>query len=169
MEYSLPYSPSFTREFLEKSLKKRFFKKPYDRFMWWRSFTPKNKPLTNRHPFLDRIKNGDFDAPPYLYEVQLAEHRMNEKYIECKGDYTVWNHSTSVDKARIKRLHADYEKEETRKLEEIKRGFLVTFKMTADQYDKEVINTGAKDLEAFYYRMEKKYGTYWKPMAKVNF
>ena len=84
-------------------------------------------------------------------------------------DFGLWNSETSIDKARIKRLHADYEKEEARKLQEIKRGFLITFKMTSEQYDKEVVNTGAKDLEAFYYRMKKKYGTYWKPMEETVF
>jgi len=97
-------------------------------------------------------------------EMQLAEHKMNEKYIECDGDYTIWNKETSIDKARIKRLHDDHEKEEARKLEEIRKQFTIAFKMTAEDYDKEVMNTGAKDLEDFYYKMEKKYGTYWQPM-----
>ena len=160
----LPFNPTQPKAFLEKYLSKRYFKKPYDRFMWWRSYTPKNKPLPNRSTFLQKIKNGDYDIGPYLMEVQLVQHRMNEKFVECDGDYTVWNHATSVDKARIKRLHADHEKEEAKKLEDIRRQFTIVMKMTAEQYDKEVMNTGAKDLEAFYYKMEKKYGTYWQPV-----
>ena len=160
----LPYSPTQPKDFLEKYLSKRYFKKPYDRFMWWRSYTTKNKPLPSRAPFIEKIKNGDYDIGPYLMEIQLVQHRMNEKFIECDGDHTVWNHATSVDKARIKRLHADHEKEEAKKLEDIRRQFTIVFKMTAKQYDKEVMNTGAKDLEAFYYKMEKKYGTYWQPV-----
>jgi hypothetical protein len=66
-------------------------------------------------------------------------------------------------------LHADHEKEEARKLEDIRRGFITAFKMTGEQYDKEVMNTGAKDLEAFYYKMEKKYGTYWQPVKVPKF
>ena len=58
MEYSLPMQPKWTRSFLERTLSKRYFKKPYDRFMWWRSYTPKNKPLDKRKPFIDRIING---------------------------------------------------------------------------------------------------------------
>jgi len=171
MPVSLPYSPKFSQEFIEKSLSKRYFKKPYDRFMWWRSYTPKNKPLHNRAPFEDKIKNGDYDIGPYLFEVMLAEHKMNEKFIEClspKGepDYGRWTAETSIDKARIKRLNQDHEKEEIKKLQEIKKGFLITLKMTSEQYDDEVINTGAKDLISFYDRMKKKYGTYWKPMSK---
>ena len=174
MGYSLPFSPKFSKEFLEKELSKRYFKKPYDRFMWWRSYTPKNKPLHKNKPFLEKIKNGDYDVGPYSFEVMLAEHKINEKFLECMSpngepDYGRFHSEISIDKARIKRLNQDHEKEENRKLEDIKRGFLTVFKMTSEQYDKEVIETGAKDLETFYNRMEKKYGTYWKPMAKVNF
>jgi|SRR6056300_1017862 hypothetical protein len=174
MPVSLPYSPKFERKFLEKSLSKRYFKKPYDRFMWWRSYTPKNKPLTNRHPFLDRIKNGDFDTGPYLFEAMLAEHKMNEKFIEClstdgEPDYGRWNAETSIDRARIKRLNEDHEKEEFNKLFEVKKNFLLTFKMTSEQYENEVTETNADDLVTFYMEMKKKYGTYWKPMKKLNF
>jgi len=173
MGYSLPYSPKFSKEFLERSLSKRYFKKPYDRFMWWRSYTPKNKPLHKNRPFIDKIRNGDFDIGPYLYEVMLAEHKMNEKFLECmtvsgEPDYGRFHSEISVDKARIKRLNADHEKEEARKLEEIKKGFLVTLKMTSEQYDEEIMNTSASKLETFYNRMEKKYGTYWKPLKKLN-
>ena len=40
--------------------------------------------------------------------------------------------------------------------------------MTKEQYEKEVINTGAKDLLTFYDRMSKKYGTNWKPLSYVG-
>jgi hypothetical protein len=63
----------------------------------------------------------------------------------------------------MKRLLDDHEKEEFRKLDDIKREFLVKFKITSEQYDKEVVNTSAKDLPDFYFRMDKKYGTYWQP------
>ena len=81
--YSLPHSPSQTRKWLEKELSKRYFKKPYDRFMWWRSYTLKNKPLDKRAPFRDKILNGDFEQGPYLLEVELAKHTMNDKFLKC--------------------------------------------------------------------------------------
>jgi len=169
MGYSLPYSPKFSKEFLEKSLSKRYFKKPYDRFMWWRSYTPKNKPLHNRATFVDKLRNGDYDVGPYLFEVMLAEHKMNEKFLECMSvngepDYGRWNSETSIDKARIKRLNQDHEKEEVKKLQEVKKGFLTTLKMTSEQYEEEILNTNAEELIDFYFEMEDKYGTYWKPL-----
>ncbi len=58
----VPFEPKWSRKWIENRLSKNYYKKPYDRFMWWRGYTPKNKPLTNRHPLRDRIANGDFDT-----------------------------------------------------------------------------------------------------------
>ena len=168
MEYSLPMQPKWTRSFLERTLSKRYFKKPYDRFMWWRSYTPKNKPLDKRKPLIDRICNGDFEAGPYLMEIELVKHTMNDKFTNCITaggdlDESKYHQESSIDRARMKRLLEDHEKEEFRKLDDIKREFLIKFKITSEQYDKEVVNTSAKDLPDFYFRMDKKYGTYWQP------
>ena len=168
MEYSLPMQPKWTRSFLERTLSKRYFKKPYDRFMWWRSYTPKNKPLDKRKPFIDRICNGDFEVGPYLMEIELVKHTMNDKFTNCITaggdlDESKYHQESSIDRARMKRLLEDHEKEELRKLDDIKREFLVKFKITSEQYDKEVVNTSAKDLADFYFRMDEKYGAYWQP------
>ena len=168
MEYSLPMQPKWTRSFLERTLSKRYFKKPYDRFMWWRSYTPKNKPLDKRKPFIDRICNGDFEVGPYLMEIELVKHTMNDKFTNCITaggdlDESKYHQESSIDRARMKRLLEDHEKEELRKLDDIKREFLVKFKITSEQYDKEVVNTSAKDLPDFYFRMDEKYGAYWQP------
>lgn len=163
---NLPYSPSHSMQWLEKFFKKHYFKKPYDRFMWWRSYTPKSKPLTNRHPFRDRIINGDLDMAPYRLEAEIVEHRMNEKWIEYgHKDTGRWNEETSVDRARRKRLLEDYDKEELKRLEEIKRGFVQTLKMSKEDYDVEVMRSSAANLITFYDRMASKYGTYWKPLS----
>ena len=164
---NLPYSPNHSVKWLENFFKADYYKKPYDRFMWWRSYTPKSKPLTNRHPFRDRILNGDFDLAPYKFEAELVEHRMNQKYIEHKGYEDTWREEIAVDKARRKRLLEDYEKEEHKRLEELKKCFLQEFKMTSKQYDREVVNTRAKDLIDFYYRMDDKFGRKAKKVQPV--
>lgn len=166
----LPYSPVHSVAWLENFFKKDYYKKPYDRFMWWRSYTPKRKPLTNRHPLKDRILNGDFDIAPYRLESELVEHRLNSRYQECTSrngevDHGRYNSEASVDKARRKRLLEDYDKEETRRLEELKKAFVLAIKMTKEQYDREVVNYTGPDLINFYYRMVDKYGTYWKPLS----
>ncbi len=152
-------------KWLVKFFKKNYFKKPYNKFMWWRSYTPKNKPLTSRHTLKERVANGDFDIAPQHFEAMLVEHRMNQKFIELKGEEDQWREQTSVDKARRKRLLEDYEKEEANRLSDLKKSFVLNFKMTKEQYDKEVVSTRSTSLIKFYEAMEKKYGTYWKPLS----
>jgi len=169
----LPHEPKQSRKWIESYLSKRYFKKPYDRFMWWRGYTPKNKPLHKNKPFIEKIKNGDYEVGPYLWEVELAKHTINDKFLKCRTtngdvDYGVFNSETSIDKARIKRLNQDHEKEEVKKLQEVKKGFLTVFKMTSEQYEEEVLNTNAEELIDFYFEMEDKYGTYWKPLKKLG-
>ena len=160
MFINLPYNPVHSLEWLEKFFKKNYNKKPYDRFMWWRSYSPKFRPLHNRVPFRDRILNGDFDMAPYKFEAEIVEHRMNQKWLD--GGYkdgAKFTEETSMDRARRKRLLEDFDKEETKRLEEIKKGFVNEFKMTKEQYDDEVVNSNANSLIDFYYEMETKYGS----------
>lgn len=159
---TLPFRPKWSRQWIEKKLSDRYFKKPYDRFMWWRGYTPKNKPLTSRHPLRERIANGDFEQGPYLMEVQLTYHTMNDKYQESitrggEVDYSLYHTNTSIDRARKKRLIEDHEKDEYKKLDDLRNEFLKEFKMTKEQYNKEVEKTSGTTLE-FYFQMEEKYG-----------
>ena len=154
---NLPYSPIHSKEWLEKYLKKNYYTKKYDRFMWWRSFTLRNNPLSNRHPLRDRIINGDFDLGSFVFEIELVEHRINEKFKEIGHDYVQYVEAISLDRARIKRLKEDRDKDEAKKLVELKNAFLSEFKITKEQYEKEVVKTH-KDLLTFYFKMESKYG-----------
>tara|TARA_R110000868_G_scaffold28149_3_gene105848 strand:+ start:1768 stop:2289 length:522 start_codon:yes stop_codon:yes gene_type:complete len=161
MEYKLPHQPKWSKNWIEKKLSANYFKKPYDRFMWWRSYTPKNKPLTNRHPFVDRIINGDFEVGPYLMEVELTHHSMNEKYSANTGsngvDFGKYHSESSIDRARKKRLIQDHEKEEMRKLLDLRNEFVKEFKITKDEYDLEAIETSGTTID-FYYEVADKYG-----------
>ena len=80
MDTSLPYSPTQPLDWLEDYFSKNYYKKPYDRFMWWRSFTAKTKPLSARAPLLDRIKNGDFSFAPFKFQAEIVEHQLNKKF-----------------------------------------------------------------------------------------
>ena len=155
---TLPWNPSHEIGWLERFFRKSYYKKPYDRFMWWRSYTPKNKPLGNKYPLRKRIENGDFDVSPYRFEAMLVEHRMNEKWIECRGYEDTFREAIQVDKARRTRLLEDFEKDEANRLLDLKRAFSLSLKMTKEQYDKEVVRP-SKNLLSFYDKMESKYGT----------
>jgi hypothetical protein len=158
---SVPFNPPFKKDWILRTLKKNYYKKPYDRFMWWRSFTPKNKPLSKSKPLRDRIANGDLDHAPYLFESYLAEYTMNEKYLENitrsgEVDYSKWRQETSVDGARKKRLLEDYDKEESKRLDELRLGFMKEFGIDHDTYIKEAENSSKKLLD-FYDYMSRKY------------
>ena len=64
-----------------------------------------------------------------------------------------------VTKSKLRMLKkADLvEKEEFRKLEDLRSEFLKEFKMSRDEYDSEVQKTKGTILD-FYYEMEEKYG-----------
>ena len=154
-----PYKPTHTVEWLENYLSTNYYKKKYDRFMWWRSYTPRTGPLPNNYPLRDRILNGDFDMGPFAFEVELVEHRLNERYLRLYNDPGRLRQEEQMDKARRKRLIEDRDKDEAKKLELLKRDFLREFKMTSKQYDREITQYTGPDLINFYYRMEDKFGT----------
>lgn len=151
-----PFRPTHSKAWLERYLKKNYYKKKYDRYMWWRSYTLKNPPLSSKHPLRDRILNGDFDLGPFVFEIELVEHRINEKCKDHKYEDTA-REAIQLDKARRKRLQEDRDKDEVNKLQELKKSFLFEFRMTKEQYDKEVVRPH-KDLISFYFKMEDKYG-----------
>jgi len=153
----LPYTPIHSKEWLENYLTKNYYKKKYDRFMWWRSYTLRNNPLSNKHPLRDRILNGDFDLGSYTFEIELVEHSLNEKHQKLGHDEVQLREAVQMDKARRKRLQQDRDKDEVKKLEDLKRAFLDEFKMTEKQYEREVIKPN-KDIISFYFKREDKYG-----------
>lgn len=163
----LPYKPLHEVKWLEKYLKTNYYTKKYDRFMWWRSYTARKPPLSNKHPLRDRILNGDFDIGPYIYEIEIVEHRMNERYIKWAGDEGRIREAEQMDKARHKRLQEDRDKDEVRKLEDLKKAFMFEFKMTKEQYERDISNFRGKDLITFYYRMEDKYQKYTRRLKPV--
>jgi hypothetical protein len=163
----LPYQPIKEKKWLEKYLGSNYYKKKYDRFMWWRSYTPRKAPLSNKHPLRDRILNGDFDIGSYIFEIQLAEHKMNEKFIECRGYEDTFQEAIQIDKARVKRLKEDRDKDEVNKLQDLQRAFLFEFKMTKKQYEREITNFRGKDLITFYYRMDDKYSKFARRLKPV--
>jgi hypothetical protein len=151
-----PYKPIHSVKWLENYLSTNYYKKKYDRFMWWRSYTLRNKPLSSLHPLKDRITNGDFNLGSYTFEIELVQHRINEKYIKLGHDQVQYIEAISLDNARIKRLQEDRDKDEKNKLEELKKCFLFYFKMSKEQYDKEVIKSH-KDLLTFFFKVDNKY------------
>lgn len=156
MNMILPYSPIHTIEWLEDYFSKNYYKKPYDRFMWWRSYTSKTKPLPKQAPLKDKILNGDFDLGSFTYEVEVVEHRLNKRYTELINDPGRYVEESAVDKARRKRLKEDFEKDENKKLDDLAREFSYLLGITKNQVFDELIEFNGTLIE-FYKFITKKY------------
>ena len=156
MYTNLPYKPLHSKAWLERFLKKNFYKKKYDRFMWWRQYTLRNAPLPKQSSLRAKIENGDFDMGPFQFEIELTQHRMNDKWLEHKHEDT-YREATQIDKARIKRLQEDRDKDEKSKLEELRKAFVLEFNMTTEQYDRESMRPN-KSIIGFYDKMNKRFG-----------
>lgn len=168
----LPFQPKWSRKYIEKKLSADYNKMSYNKFMWWRSYCLKNNKLSSRHPFRDRILNGDFDQGSFLLEIELVYHTMNDKYLKAttqngEVDVALWSRECSIDRGRKKRLEEDFAKDEAAKLAEIRKLFTWEFKMELSDYDNEVERSGANSLIDFYYEMEDKYGKRIKVKGKA--
>jgi hypothetical protein len=128
----------------------------YNRFMWWRRFDQKKRPLDKKAPLLDRIKNGDLEFSHYYWQALYTEIEMNEKHNECIDDQH-WIEQTRVDKQRRRRLYDDFEKDEAEKLATLRKQFPKEFRMTKEDYDNEILEFGGTLLQ-LYRHCEIKYG-----------
>ena len=121
----------------------------YDRFMWWRTHTDNNDPLSKRLPLKDRIINGDFEFSSYYWQAQSAALVGKNKIDLSKDDHREQINKTSIDLERYRRLVADFEKEETKRIEEFIEAFTKAFNFTREElYAK--LETWEGDILSFY-------------------
>lgn len=156
MNVRLPHNPVHSLEWLDKYFKKNYYKRPYNRFHWWRSYVEKKKPLSNRAHLRDRILNGDFDFGPYKFEAEVVEHKINEKYRELFEDQGRYIEETSLDRARRKRLLEDFEADEKRKLDELAKSFSDLIGLSKEEILDELADYSDTLIE-FYYHITEKY------------
>ena len=128
----------------------------YNRFMWWRRFTPSSPPLDSKSSLLDKIRNGDLDFSHYWWQAKYTEIELNEKLQESL-DYNHWVQTTQVDRNRRKRLYEDFDKDETTKLAYIKKEFLKEFYMSLEDYEEEISSFDGS-LEELYLQCVVIYG-----------
>tara|TARA_R110002153_G_C13090011_1_gene475372 strand:+ start:124 stop:663 length:540 start_codon:yes stop_codon:yes gene_type:complete len=128
----------------------------YNKFQWWRRFASPNKPLEDKAVLIDKIKNGDLEFSNYYWQALYTELELNAKREEVK-DGREWIEATQVGRARRKRLWEDFEKDEAKKLEYLKRQFVKTFKMSVEDYEEQLLKIDGT-LEDLYYRCENLFG-----------
>lgn len=159
-EVKAPYSPSNSEEFLTGYLSKNYYKKPYDRFMWWRGYTAKTKPLKKGDGLEKRVMNGDFEQGPFKYEAELVEHKLNKAYQQLYPDVPRFHEEQSVNLARRKRLKEDFQKDEEKKLESFFNDFSSYFQLEREVLEQELEVFDGDTIKDFFLSLEKKYS--WK-------
>lgn len=128
----------------------------YNKFFWWRKYSPKIKPLPESAPFLDRIRNGDFELSHYYWQVQQAEYEINQLYSQI-SDPIQFAYEAKLVRARRGKLLEDLEKDENLRMENLKKGFLENLFITEENYESEIIEFGG-NIEKFYLYCKSKYG-----------
>lgn len=148
-------------EVIEEQLSK-LQKLNYNQFFWWRRWGRKIAPLHNYAPLIDKIRNGDYDPSPYLWQIYYCEWEIDQKYKQYQGDGRAQVAETRLDKNRRRRLVDDHQKYEKENLEQLRKDFLATFRMTKVDYERDVLEVGGT-LEEFYNYCEDTYGKFNRP------
>jgi hypothetical protein len=105
----------------------------YNQFRWWRRWENKNPLLPKTKPLIDRILNGDFDFSHYFWQAQYVYIEMEEKKSVAR-DNLDWLEIITMDRARLKRLIDDFERDEKEKLEGLEKAFTQSFHLTKEDY-----------------------------------
>jgi hypothetical protein len=106
----------------------------YNKFMWWRRYTTKHKPLPTKSTFLERIKNGEFEFSHYYWQWKLTELELNDLFIQYGGDIQKLLENHPIDFARRKKLIEDFEKTESQLLIDLQMNFQREFVMSKEDY-----------------------------------
>lgn len=149
-------------EVIEKQLGK-LQKLNYNQFFWWRRWNRKTKPLHKYSPLIDKIKNGDYDESPYLFQIYYCDWEIDQKRTQFP-DPSDWAYETRLDRQRRRRLREDHEKYEKETLTQLRKDFLNTFRMTREDYENDVVEVGGT-LEEFYNHCEMRYGKFNRPTS----
>jgi len=144
-----PYKPLHTEEWLLKFFKKNYNTMSYNRFMWWRKYTSKKKPLPSTASFHAKVMNGDFDLSPFKFEAELVEHTLRKKWYQYP-DSAEFLEAARMDIARRKRLLEDHEKDENKKLADFYKAASKAFKMERNQIDTAIDSFTGDTIVDFY-------------------
>jgi|694.fasta_scaffold03895_6 hypothetical protein len=125
----------------------------YNQFMWWRTHAQKGQPLGKRAPLKDRIVNGDFDFSCYYWQAQNTAIQARKKLNLEKDNYQAQYEKVTVDIARYRRLIADYEKEESTRLNELYEAFTSAYKISQEELIDKLCSWSG-DILSFYEYME---------------
>ena len=127
------FESRLSREFLEQKLSK-LQRKTYNQFVWWRRYQQRQT-LCDRRTLHDKIANGDYEPSDYYYQAE-HENYLLEDAVEGFKTYEEKLDKISLFRARYKKLHEDFLKEEAEIMKNMKKDFWREFRIKAEELDK---------------------------------
>ena len=127
------FESRLSREFLEDKLSK-LKKRNYNQFVWWRRYQNRE----TLHPYRtlhDKIANGDYEPSDYYYQAE-HENYLLEDVVKDMKTYEEKLDKISLFRARYKKLHEDFLKEEAEIMKNMKKDFWREFRIKAEELDK---------------------------------
>jgi hypothetical protein len=103
----------------------------YNQFYWWRRFKMRET-LHPLKPLYDKIKNGDYDVSDYFYQAKYELELMEEKTAGIV-DPAERHEAMGLSMERHRRLISDYEKDEAKIMQQLKKDFRVVFGISEDE------------------------------------
>jgi hypothetical protein len=129
----------------------------YNKFRWWATGKRK-KPLSDRAPLFDKIKNGDYDYSFMFGEADKMKLTAKQAYQQTYDNYGGTDEKNRVESAleasRMKRLKAiklqlEAHKDEQKILYKLQKDFKEVFKL--DIFDEAVDNCGGDLISLYQY------------------
>lgn len=157
-----------SREHIENRLSE-LPKKTYNQFIWWRRYQQRQV-LSDRSSLYHKILNGDYETSDYYYQAE-HENYLLEDAIKNLKTYEEKLDKIGLFRARYKKLHEDFLKEETEIMTKMKKDFVKEFKITKDEFDSIIESFDGTTLELYEY-LKSTMGTRAfdpKPVPKVSF
>jgi hypothetical protein len=161
------FESRLSREFLEQKLSK-LQKKTYNQFVWWRRYQQRQT-LTDRRTLHDKILNGDYEPSDYYYQAE-HENYLLEDVVKDMKTYEEKLDKISLFRARYKKLHEDFLKEEQEIMNNLRKDFWKEFRIDKEELDKmmEDFDGTVMDLYNHAVQLKNERVESRKPMPKVS-
>jgi hypothetical protein len=106
----------------------------YNQFYWWRRFKMRET-LHPLKPLYYKIKNGDYEMSDYFYQAKYELELLEEKLVGIT-DIKAKHEATGLSMERYRRLINDYEKDEVKILQQLKKDFKTVFQVSEEELDR---------------------------------
>ena len=137
-----------SREHLEERLS-QLQKKTYNQFVWWRRYQQRQV-LPDKSSLYNKILNGDYDTSDYYYQAEHENYLLEDVTKDLKS-YEEKLDKIGLFRARYKKLHEDFLREEEETLKKMKKDFVRELKITKDDLNTIMETFHGSVLELYEY------------------